>query len=450
MRGKDARRIAPRSGHAAWVPAPDRPDPVAVLAEQDVTREPTLVPLRHTRMAASPFTFFRGAAAIMAADLAAAPSTGLATQLCGDAHLSNFGVFAGPDRRLLFDLNDFDETLPGPFEWDVKRLAASLAIAGRDRGFGRRVRRDVVTRSAARYRDAVRELAGQGHLDVWYRRIEFDTLLETEGGRLGDRGLRRARRNMGKALRKDSMRALSKLTHDRDGELRIVSEPPLIVPIDELLAPAGREELDSRVRELLAEYLRTLPAELRELLGRFRYADSGRKVVGVGSVGTRAWIVLLLGRDRADPLFLQVKEAQRSVLEPFARRSVFRNQGRRVVEGQRLMQAASDVFLGWLRTEGPDGVERDFYVRQLWDHKGSAEVERMDENGLGLYGELCGGALGRAHARAGDREAIADYLGRGDKFDAAMSEFAERYADQNEDDYAAFMAAIDSGRLTSA
>jgi hypothetical protein len=423
---------------------------VAVLEAQDASRDPELVPLRHTRMAASPFTFFRGAAAIMAMDLAAGPSTGLETQLCGDAHLSNFGVFAGPDRRLLFDLNDFDETLPGPFEWDVKRLTASLEIAGRSRGFPRRDRREAVRRASARYRESMRELAGLGNLDVWYARIEAGSLLDEEGDRLGRKERRRAQRNIAKAMRKDSSRALSKLTHEVEGEPRILSDPPLVVPIEELFAPAPPDELHARVEGLFGLYERTLSAELRRLLGRFRYVDAGRKVVGVGSVGTRAFVVLLLGRDHGEPLFLQVKEAQRSVLEPFAKRSAFRNQGRRVVEGQRLMQAGGDVLLGWLRSEGPDGVERDFYVRQLWDQKGSALVEEFDETALALYGELCGATLAMAHARGGNRTAIAAYLGSGDNFDRAMADFAARYAEQNDRDYEAVLSAMDAGRLSAA
>ena len=448
--GKAARRASPRKAHGSWAAPPDRPDPVSVLEAQDATREPELVPLRHSRMAASPFTFYRGAAAIMAMDLAAASSTGLITQLCGDAHLSNFGVFAGPDRRLLFDLNDFDETLPGPFEWDVKRLTASLAIAGRDRGFGHADRNEVVLRASRRYRDTMRQLADAPMLDVWYARIEAESLLEMEGSRLGKKAVRRARRNLAKAMRKDSTRALSKLTRDVDGEPRIVSEPPLIVPLEELLAPAPADDVHGRILDLFDVYQRTLSSELRHLLRRFRYVDTGRKVVGVGSVGTRAWIVLLLGQDHGEPLFLQVKEAQRSVLEPFAKRSAYRNQGRRVVEGQRLMQSAGDVLLGWLRTQGPDGVERDFYVRQLWDGKGSALIEEMDEESLAAYGELCGATLAMAHARGGDRTAIAAYLGGGDNFDRAMAQFAERYGDQNERDYEAVIAAIDSGRLSVA
>jgi uncharacterized protein (DUF2252 family) len=423
---------------------------VAVLEAQDATREPELVPLRHSRMAASPFTFYRGAAAIMAMDLAAAPSTGLITQLCGDAHLSNFGVFAGPDRRLLFDLNDFDETLPGPFEWDVKRLTASLAIAGRDRGFARSARRRVVHEASRRYRETMHELAAAPMLDVWYARIEAEELLQMQGSRLGRKAVRRARRNLAKAMRKDSTRALSKLTREVEGEPRIVSEPPLIVPLEELLAGEPADMVHRRIEDLFATYQRTLSAELRHLLRRFRYVDTGRKVVGVGSVGTRAWIVLLLGEDHGEPLFLQVKEAQRSVLEPFAKRSAYRNQGRRVVEGQRLMQAAGDVLLGWLRTQGPDGVERDFYVRQLWDGKGSAVIEEMDEDTLATYGELCGATLAMAHGRGGDRAAIAAYLGNGDNFDRAMANFAERYGDQNERDYEAVLAAIESGRLSVA
>jgi len=409
-----------------------------------------LVPIRYGRMAASPFAFFRGAAYVMAADLASTPNSGMTVQLCGDAHLSNFGGFAGPARRLLFDLNDFDETLPGPWEWDVKRLAASLTIAARQRHFDARARRRIAVASMGRYRETMRAFARMSNLDVWHSRVEFEEILSRVHGRLDHEALRRARQNIAKARRKDRMRALSKLTHVVDGEPRFISDPPLIVPAAELLEEYGlpdRETADEHVRELVRAYRATLPGELRRLVESYRYVDFARKVVGVGSVGTRAWIVLLLGRDAEDPLFLQVKEAQRSVLEPFARRSAFKNQGQRVMQGQRLMQAAGDIMLGWIRTTGVDGRERDFYVRQLWDWKVSADVDGMDPTGLELYGGLCGASLARAHARSGDRVAIAAYLGRSDRFDRAIADFSERYADQNERDHEALVAAIDAGRV---
>ncbi len=449
-RGKAARSEVPRSSHAAWAPSPDRADPVALLEEQAKTRVPDLVPIRYGRMAASPFAFFRGAAYLMAADLARTPQSGITVQLCGDAHLSNFGGFAGPARRLLFDLNDFDETLPGPWEWDVKRLAASLAIAGRQRYFDARARRRIVVESMARYREAMRAFAGMSNLEVWYARVDSEDLLSRISDRLDREALKRARRYTAKARRKDRMRALSKLTRVVDGEPRLISDPPLIVPAAELIEEYGlgnRQIVDDRVRELFRAYRGTLRGELRRLLESYRYVDFAHKVVGVGSVGARAWIVLMLGRDADDPLFLQVKEAQRSVVEPFVRRSAFKNQGQRVVEGQRLMQAAGDIMLGWIHTIGFDGEERDFYVRQLWDWKASADVDGMDPTALELYGGLCGATLARAHARSGDRSAIAAYLGRSDRFDRALAAFAERYADQNERDHEALVDAIEAGRL---
>jgi uncharacterized protein (DUF2252 family) len=448
-RGKAARREVPRSSHGEWEPAGDRPDPIALLEEQARSREQRFVPIRYGRMAASPFAFFRGGAYVMASDLAATPHSGITVQLCGDAHLSNFGGFAGPTRHLLFDLNDFDETLPGPWEWDVKRLAASIELAARERGFGARTRRRLVTESVRSYRESMRAFAEMRNLEVWYARVEFEAILAELGDRLDKDALRRVRRGTAKARRKDSLRALSKLTETVDGELRLISDPPLIMPAAELIDEYGgsRAVLDERIGELLGAYRGTLRAEVRRLVDSYRFVDLAHKVVGVGSVGTRAWIVLLLGRDDEDPLFLQVKEAQRSVIEPFVRRSAHRNQGQRVVEGQRLMQAAGDIMLGWIRADGLDGKARDFYVRQLWDWKASADIEAMDSRSLELYGGLCGGTLARAHARSGDRVAIAAYLGRGDRFDHALGDFAEAYADQNERDHQALLDAIDSGRV---
>jgi len=397
-------------------------------------------------MLVSPFTFFRGAAAIMAADLAPTPTSGLRAQLCGDAHLSNFGGFAAPDRTLVFDLNDFDETLPGPWEWDLKRLAASLAVAGRDRGFEHGARADVVAAAVRSYRLAMRDFAGMRTIDVWYARQEVEPLFERWVKR-ADGGRRRLDKALTKARAKDSMRAFAKLTHDVDGRPRIVSAPPLIVPVEELAPGRAAEELEMGLRRLVAQYAETLPDDRRALLDGYEPVHFAHKVVGVGSVGAEAWIVLFMGRDASDPLFLQVKEATASVLEPYAGTSAYAHAGRRVVEGQRLMQAASDIMLGWFRTDGLDGVQRDFYIRQLWDGKGSALVEAMDPAVMAAYAGFCGWTLARAHARSGDAAAIAGYLGSGDSFDRAMASFAETYADQNDADYAAFTEAAAAHRI---
>jgi uncharacterized protein (DUF2252 family) len=439
---RSTRAEVPRSSHGEWAGS-DR-DPVAILAGQDASRVAELVPLRYGRMLASPFAFFRGGAAVMAADLAETPSAGFEAQLCGDAHLSNFGVFAAPDRRLVFDCNDFDETCRGPFEWDLKRLAASVAIAGRERGFGRGERAEAVVGAAAAYRRSMRAFASMRNIDVWYARIDVEPRLAEIREGLGKRRRRQLDRNMTRARSKDSLRALQKLTWDDAGETRIVSDPPLITPLEELTDAADAE---AQLQAVLAAYRETLGDDRRHLASSYRYAHAARKVVGVGSVGTRAWIVLLLGGDSSDPLFLQAKEAQRSVLEPHLGESPYENHGRRVVEGQRLMQAASDIFLGWIEVEGFDGERRCFYVRQLWDGKGSADVGRMSPRGLGTYASLCGEALARAHARSGDRFAIASYLGRGDVFDVAMARFAESYADQNERDFERVSAAAAGGEI---
>jgi uncharacterized protein (DUF2252 family) len=442
-RGRAARAQVPRSSHAEWDRSRDRPDPITMLEDQAKSRLPELVPIRYGRMAASEFAFFRGGAAIMAADLAATPSSGFRVQLCGDAHLSNFGGFASPERDLIFSVNDFDETLPGPWEWDVKRLAASLAVAGRERGFEARERGAIVTAAVSRYREAMREFAGQRHLDVWYARLDVARMLDIWGQEAKRKQIHRFDRVIGRAHTKDSLRALAKFCHDVDGEPRIMSDPPLIVPIDELLSGEERANFERAAEDALSGYRRSLPRERQHLLEGFRYAHLARKVVGVGSVGTRCWILLLLGRDHDDPLFLQLKEAQGSVLAPFVGASEFKNQGQRVVEGQRLMQAASDILLGWYRTAGIDGTPRDFYVRQLWDWKLSADIERMAPATMRIYGQACGWTL----ARSGDRVAIASYLGSGPRFETAIAEFAEAYADQNERDYRALIAAIKAGRV---
>jgi uncharacterized protein (DUF2252 family) len=448
--GKEARQRVPRSSQASWKPGPGRTGPVEVLAEQDKSRVPELVPVRYGRMLASAFTFYRGAAGIMAADLGSSPDSGLRVQLCGDAHLSNFGVFQAPDRRLVFDINDFDETLPGPFEWDVKRLAASVAIGARDRGFKARERRAAVLESVSEYRTAMASFAAMNEIDVWYARLDVDDIAARWQDKVTKEDRRRLRKSVAKARNKGSLRALDKLTESHDGKLEIVSRPPLLVPVDELAEREGRdpEEITVLIKGLLGDYRDTLEDQARVLAERYHYVDAAHKVVGVGSVGTRAWIALLLGRDQSDPLFLQMKEAGPSVLEPFAGASRFRQHGHRVVAGQRLMQAAGDVLLGWVTVEGLDAKKRDFYVRQLWDGKGSAEIEAMGPATMAGYAGLCGWSLARAHARTGDRVAIAAYLGKSDKFDRAIAEFADTYADQNEADYQALLDAERSGHLT--
>ena len=448
-RGKAARAEVSRRSHGEWEPSAARHDPVVLLEDQARTRVPELVPIRYGRMLTSPFAFFRGAAYLMAADLAAAPRSGLHTQLCGDAHLSNFGGFAAPDRRIVFSINDFDETLPGPFEWDVKRLAASFAVAGRELGFDEAARRAAVVAGTRSYRTAMQEFAGKGVMDTWYARLEISSIIDRWGRAIGKKRVKKVEQNVARARTKDSMKALGKLTAIVDGRRQIVGDPPLVVPVEELLPQEAADRLEEILRSIVRSYRRTLPRDRRKLLERFEYQHAARKVVGVGSVGTRAWVVLFTGRDEGDPLFLQFKEAQVSVLEPFLGKSEFANHGQRVVEGQRMMQTASDLLLGWDRIEGIDGVARDFYVRQLWDAKGSADVERMDPKTLGIYAEVCGWTLARAHGRSGDAIAIASYLGTGDVFDQAMGSFAEAYADQNERDYAALEEAATAGRVVA-
>jgi uncharacterized protein (DUF2252 family) len=451
--GQAARLVAPRSGHGAWEPAADRPDPIALLAEQAASRVPELVPIRHGRMLVSPFAFFRGAALIMASDLAATADSGLIVQACGDAHLSNFGLFGSPERQLMFDINDFDETLPGPWEWDVKRLAASFQIAGRDRGFAAADRASIVLASVRGYRERIRATAEMSALDAWYDHVEVRGLADwiaAEGsGLLSKQDLKGITKNVAKARTRDSMRAFGRLTHDVDGERRIIADPPLIVPIEDLTLPGTkREQIESTMRQLVLSYRQTVERE-HHPFEQFQYVHAARKVVGVGSVGTRAWILLLLGRDGQDPLFLQAKEAQPSVLERFVGRSQYSHSGRRVVVGQRLMQGASDIFLGWQRVKDVDGQTRDYYVRQLHDWKGSIEVDSMQVSAATIYARLCGATLARAHARSGDRIAIASYLGKADTFDRAIASFATTYADQNERDYAALVHAVQSGRLVA-
>jgi uncharacterized protein (DUF2252 family) len=452
-RGRAARKQVPRTSQAEWVAADNRSDPVSILEEQGRTRIPELLPIRYSRMAVAPFTFFRGAAGIMAADLAAGPRSGLTAQLCGDAHLSNFGAFASPERRLVFDINDFDETLPGPWEWDLKRLATSLEVAGRDRGFTAPQRRTTLVAAAAEYRQRMKEAAASRTLDVWYAHDAVDDLLELYGAEMkvapgGRKEVKAVEKSIAKTRSRDSLQAFGKLTREVDGHRRIVADPPLIVPIADLVPPGvRRDQIESAMRDLMRSYGRSLETDRRHLLDGFSYVDMARKVVGVGSVGTGAWVVLMVGRDDADPLLLQAKQAEPSVLERFVGKSRYRNHGQRVVAGQRLMQAVSDIFLGWQRVPAQDGTHRDFYVRQLRDWKGSADVGAMSASSMVLYARLCAAALARAHARSGDPIAIAAYLGAGDVFDRAVTGFAAMYADQNETDYAEFLAAVKSGRL---
>ncbi len=447
LAGKDARARVPRSSHADWGSTEGRTDPLDILARQATTRVADLVPIRHGRMAATAFSFYRGAAAVMASDLASRPSSGLEVQLCGDAHLSNFGGFASPERSMVFDVNDFDETYPGPFEWDVKRLAASLEVAGRARDLDTAERARVVSGTARSYRKAVRSFATQPNLDVWYARLDQATATSLWGSRLSNAAIARLQRAVQKARSKDRLKAKAKLTQLVDGELRFLSQPPLLVPASELFPEADFEELRDTIGGALRSYRSTLSGENCRLLDGYRFVDLARKVVGVGSVGTRCWIALLVGRDDDDPLFLQVKEAEASVLEPFLGAPEFENQGERVVEGQRLTQAASDIFLGWERVDGLDGRTHDYYLRQLWDWKASADIDSMDRATLGVYGKICGWVLARAHARSGDAIAIGAYLGSGESFDRAIVEFAQGYADRNELDHQRLVDQIAAGEV---
>jgi uncharacterized protein (DUF2252 family) len=447
--GKAARAEVPRSSHAQFEPASDRPDPLDLLEAQAKTRVPELVPIRYGRMLVSPFTFYRGAAKIMAADLATTPNSGLQVQCCGDAHLSNFGLFASPERRLVFDINDFDETLPGPWEWDVKRLAVSMLVAAQDNGYSARQQEQIVLQTVERYRATMREFAAASNLVVWYAHLDVETVMARYASQFQRRAVKRTEKTIAKARTRDSMSALAKLTQVGDGgRPEIVDQSPLIVPIRRLVSGRSQEEMLDELRTLMRIYRDTLEHDRRLLLEQFELVDFARKVVGVGSVGTRAWIGLLFGRDNTDPLFLQMKEAEASVLEEYLGESEFENHGQRVVAGQRLMQATSDIFLGWVhQPKGLDGQARDFYGRQLRDWKGSAEVEQMVPEGMGVYGELCGWTLARAHARSGDRIAIASYLGSGNTFDRAVLEFSKAYAEQNQRDYQRLADAAASGRI---
>ncbi len=448
-RGRAARRRTPRSSHGDFSPAPGRRDPVAILAEQAASRVQELVPIRYGRMLSSPFAFYRGAAAVMSADLARTPDAGIVVQACGDAHISNFGAFAAPDRRLLFSPNDFDETLPGPWEWDVKRMAASVEIAAREIGLGPRRRRRVVTGCVREYREGMRAFARMSHLDVWYERLNASELVERFGGGLDARGRILFDEPFAKARRKTSMRAVEKLTERVHGELRFRTVPPLLVPLRELLGPDAARDERPYVYELLDEYAASLEEDRRYLFATYRFVDMARKVVGVGSVGTRAWVFLFVGRQGRDPLMLQAKEAQASVLEPHIGASEFENHGERVVRGQRISQAVSDIFLSWQRSAGLDGREHDFYVRQLWDWKASVDPATLHEPGLRAYTRACGWSLARMHARSGDRLAIAAYLGSGSNFDEAIARFSAAYAEQNERDHARLGEAVAAGEVAA-
>jgi uncharacterized protein (DUF2252 family) len=448
QRGREARQSVTRRGHAGWSPPAGRADPVDVLVEQGRHRVPQLLAIRYGRMLRSPFAFFRGAAAIMAADLATLPATGIHAQLCGDAHLGNFGAYAAPDRGLVFDCNDFDETLRGPWEWDVKRMAASAAVLGRERGLPAAERTDIVAAAVRAYRKAMAGFADMRALDVWYARQDVEPLMARWSRHLARDRRKDLNKTVAKARRKDSLRALRKLTYNMDGEPRIVSDPPLVLPLAELVEPGRQAEVREHVVGAVDEYQATLAPDRRHALSAYRPVDVAHKVVGVGSVGNRAWIVLMLGRGTDDPLFLQVKEAGPSVLEPFVAGDHDAVHGRRVVEGQRLMQGATDAFLGWVRFERDlDGARRDYYVRQLWDAKGAIALDTLDADELRRYAETCAWTLARAHARSGDGLAIAGYLGHGDRFDRAIADFAEAYADQNARDHAALAAAVEAGRL---
>lgn len=444
-RGKDARAVAPLESHAEFVPDGSR-DPVGLLLGQATSRVPELVPIRHGRMLVSPFTFYRGAALPMAADLANTPVSGLRVQLCGDAHLSNFGAFASPERRLVFDVNDFDETLPGPFEWDVKRLAASLSVAGRDNGYTTKLRRGIVVAAAEAYRTAMRGFAQQSLLDVWYAHMDIEQTIGQFRSQVKAKRLKASQAMLAKAHTRDSMQALGKLTTVVDGRRVIIADPPMIVPVEDVFSDVQADALYKQLYAVLGKYRRTLQSDRRHLLEQFAMVQVARKVVGVGSVGTRAWVVLMETGDGVEPLFLQAKEAQPSVLAEYSGRSKYNNEGERVVAGQHLMQAQSDIFLGWTRATGADGVDRDFYVRQLRDWKFSVPIEQMLPEGMAIYARLCGWTLARGHACSGDRVALSAYLGGSTKFDQAIAEFAETYADQNERDYAALQTAVKDGK----
>jgi uncharacterized protein (DUF2252 family) len=445
--GRAARAAAPRASHAGWDAPSMRQSPVDVLKEQAKSRVPELIPIRHARMTASPFSFYRGAAAVMAADLSNTPISGIRVQACGDAHLANFGGFAAPDRTMVFDINDFDETIPGPWEWDVKRLITSFEIAALSREFDDKVRKQIVEGTARAYRQAMTQYAAMGNLELWYTRLDETDVYTRWRERMPASALKRFQKNLAKARSKDSLKAFGKLTTQVDGVTQIVSDPPLIVRLNDLVSDEVAAGITEVLREWFRGYRESLQPDRRMLLESFELVDVARKVVGVGSVGTRCWIAYMRGRDDSEPLFLQIKEAESSVLEPYVGKSQYQHHGRRVVEGQRITQASSDIFLGWDRAFDLGGVEKDFYVRQLWDGKMSAQIDLMEPEVLEVYGEICASTLARAHARSGDRIAIASYLGGGSSFDRAIASFAVEYADQNQQDYDTVVAAINAGEL---
>lgn len=445
--GRKARELVPRSRHGEWSVPADRTDPLDILALQATTRVPDLVPIRYGRMAASPFAFFRGAAAVMAADLAHEVHSHLDVQLCADAHLVNFGGFATPERDMIFDVNDFDETIPGPFEWDLKRLAASIEVAARSRGFDEPLRTKLVALSSSGYREAIRSFSEKRNLELWYLRLDATTLIDRWGAEVGNRIIGGFQQRVEKARGKDHLRAVAKLTEQRGGKLRFRADPPLLTPIDSLVDADHVDETIENLVVALDQYRSTLAGDRRHLLSRYQFTDLARKVVGVGSVGTRCWVALFIGRDEGDPLVLQVKEAEHSVAEPFLRPSEFANMGQRVVVGQRLVQSASDIFLGWDTVPGADGIARDFYFRQMWDWKLSPDVDNMEPRAFEVYAQMCGWVLALGHARSGDAIAIGSYLGAGTRFDEAMTAFASSYADQNELDHQALKLAIATNQV---
>ena len=445
--GRKAREIVPRSRHGEWAPPADRTDPLEILALQATTRVPDLVPIRYGRMAASPFAFFRGAAAVMASDLAKDEHSHLDVQLCGDAHLVNFGGFASPEREMIFDVNDFDETLPGPFEWDLKRLAASVEVAARSKGYTAAECKTLVAESARGYREALASFAVMGNLEVWHTKLDGATLINRWGAEAGTKVQQTFAARAEKAKGKGHLKAVAKLTHEVDGNLRFLADPPLLVPADQIFDPNRTADTAMSLVTALSDYRGTLSGDRRRLLERYEFVDLARKVVGVGSVGTRCWVALFIGRDKGDPIVLQIKEAEHSVAEPFLQPSEYVNMGQRVVEGQRLVQSASDIFLGWDSVTAEDGITRDFYFRQMWDWKLSADIETMRPEGLAVYVQMCGWVLALGHARSGDAIAISSYLGTSTRFDEAMCRFASAYADQNDKDHRALQQAIATNKV---
>jgi uncharacterized protein (DUF2252 family) len=444
--GKSLREQAPRRSHADWSPAADRPDPISLLQAQDKTRLQHLVPIKYGRMLESPFAFLRGSATVMAADLAGTPVSGIDAILCGDAHLSNFGVFATPERKLVFDINDFDEVYPGPWEWDLKRLAASAVVAGRENGFKEKKCRQLAVVVSQFYRKAMGRFAQERILDVWYYHVEAEKVLDVFDQH-SKQGAKSAGKMIKKARRKTHTQTMEKLTEYVDGRRQIINDPPLLVRLRDFISGEQKEQLSEQdIEKMWSEYLGSLPEERRILLSRFRPADSALRVGGVGSVGTVCTIVLLEGSAEDDALILQQKEAGQSVLETHLGKQVYVNPAQRVVVGQRLMQASSDIFLGWnqgLRTSN------HYYWRQLKDMKGSVEVADLDETGLATYLGVCSVCLARAHARTSDAAKIDGYLGKNDSFDEAIADFAMAYADQTERDYQALEQAVKSGRLAA-